>query len=53
MIKRFISDQSGATALEYAVIAALIGMVIIATVSLIGGTLEETFTNVQAGFPDA
>jgi pilus assembly protein Flp/PilA len=53
MIHRFLSDERGTTAIEYAVIAGLIAMAVIVTVGLIGEDLNETFTNVAAGFPDA
>jgi len=36
MVKRLVDDTSGATAIEYAMIAALIFVVIISTVALIG-----------------
>lgn len=39
-------DQSGATAIEYGLIAAGIAVVIIAAITLVGGSLENTFNNV-------
>lgn len=39
----FLKDESGATAIEYGLIAAGISVVIIATVNLIGSTLNEKF----------
>jgi pilus assembly protein Flp/PilA len=53
MIKRFLNSEDGTTAIEYAVIAALIAMVIIVTVGLVGEEVTTTFNNVAAGFPDA
>jgi pilus assembly protein Flp/PilA len=50
MIRRFLSDQRGATAIEYALIASLIGMAIIAAVIPIGVALSGTFNTVAAGF---
>lgn len=44
MIK-FVRDQSGATAIEYALIAGGIALVIIAAVNALGVTLNATFTN--------
>lgn len=44
---RFAQDESGATAIEYGLIAALISVVIIGAVSLLGGTLEEVFTGIN------
>ena len=47
MIQRFISDESAATAIEYAVIAAGISIVIVTAVRSIGSSLNTTFTSVQ------
>ena len=45
---RFIKDESGATAIEYGLIAALIAVVIITGVTLVGTSLETTFNNIAA-----
>ena len=47
LVSKFMANQSGATAIEYALIAAGIALVIIATVNAIGTTLNTTFTSVQ------
>jgi pilus assembly protein Flp/PilA len=39
LVKRFAKDESGATAIEYGLIAALIAVVIIAAVSIVGTQL--------------
>lgn len=52
-VTRFLKDESGATAIEYGLIVALIAVVIIAAVTAIGGTLNNTFTNVNASLADA
>ena len=44
---RFLSDQSGATAIEYCLIAAGIAFAIIATVQGIGPQLNTKFTAVN------
>ena len=44
--KRFIADDSGATAIEYGLIAALIAVVVITAVTTIGTNLKGTFNNV-------
>jgi len=46
IMKRFVRDESGATAIEYGLIAAGIAVVIIATVQLLGGNLNGTFNTV-------
>ena len=40
---RFFDDESGATAIEYAMIAAGVGGFIAATVMNVGSTLKSTF----------
>jgi pilus assembly protein Flp/PilA len=47
LLKRFLKDQSGATAIEYGLIAAGISVAIIAVVQGVGGKLVTTFTTVQ------
>jgi pilus assembly protein Flp/PilA len=42
-ISAFIKDESGATAIEYGLIAAGISVVIIASVNAIGSTLNSKF----------
>ena len=45
-LSRFRKDQSGATAIEYGLIAGLIAVVIIGAVTTIGTNLTATFTNI-------
>lgn len=45
-ISRFLKDESGATAIEYGLIAALIAVVIIGAVGLVGTKLQTTFNSV-------
>jgi pilus assembly protein Flp/PilA len=47
-IKHFINDETGVTAIEYGLIAALIAVVIIGAVTLIGTNLDATFDTVAA-----
>lgn len=47
LINRFITDESGATAIEYGLIAALISVVIIGALTLVGGALTGTFTEIS------
>jgi len=44
---RFAQDESGATAIEYGLIAALISVVIIGVVATLGGTLQGVFNNIN------
>jgi pilus assembly protein Flp/PilA len=49
-IAQFLKDESGATAIEYALIAGLISLAIIAAAISIGTELNTTFTEVDTGF---
>ena len=44
---KFVKDESGATAIEYGLIAAGISVAIIAVVQGLGSQLNTTFTSVQ------
>jgi pilus assembly protein Flp/PilA len=46
LFKNFIANESGATAIEYGLIAALIAVVIITALTTIGTKLTATFTSV-------
>ncbi len=47
LFSRFVQDESGATAIEYGLIAAGISVAIIAVVQGLGTKLNSTFTSVQ------
>jgi pilus assembly protein Flp/PilA len=46
-MKSLWKDESGATAIEYGLLAALIAVVIIGVVASLGGTLRDTFSTVD------
>jgi pilus assembly protein Flp/PilA len=48
VVSRFLKDESGATAIEYGLIAALIAVAIITALTTVGGKLGGTFNNVAA-----
>ena len=48
-IVRFLKDKSGATAIEYGLIAALIAVAVIGGVTTLGQDVNTTFENVSAG----
>jgi pilus assembly protein Flp/PilA len=48
LIARFVKDQSGATAIEYGLIAAGISLAIIAVVNGLGTTLNAKFTSINS-----
>jgi pilus assembly protein Flp/PilA len=47
LLRRFLENETGATAIEYGLIAAGIAVAIIAVVQGVGGGLVTTFTSVQ------
>ncbi|MAW81583.1 MAG: Flp family type IVb pilin [Parvularcula sp.] len=53
LINRFKADESGATAIEYGLIAALIAVAIIAAVRAVGTSLSGTFSDIDAGLDNA
>jgi pilus assembly protein Flp/PilA len=46
-VAKFINDESGATAIEYGLIAALIAVGIIAAATALGGSLSGLFNNIS------
>ena len=47
LMKRFTNDDSGATAIEYGLIAAGISVAIITVVNTLGSQLKTTFTSIS------
>jgi pilus assembly protein Flp/PilA len=47
-LARFAQDESGATAIEYGLIAALIGLAIVTGATLVGNNLNLLFQNIGA-----
>jgi pilus assembly protein Flp/PilA len=45
-VRNFLSDESGVTAIEYALIASLIAVFIIVAVQLVGTQVSTVFTEV-------
>jgi pilus assembly protein Flp/PilA len=50
-LRALISNERGVTAMEYGLIAGLIAVVIIGSVTTLGTTLSTTFTTVTAALP--
>ncbi len=48
LLARFAKDESGATAIEYGLIAALISLAIIVAARVIGTNLDKTFSKVAS-----
>ena len=47
LIKRFANDESGATAIEYGLIAGLLSIVIVGALAATGTSLSSIFTKIQ------
>jgi pilus assembly protein Flp/PilA len=47
-LKNFLSNESGATAIEYGLIASLVALTIITAVSTLGNKLSKTFTEITS-----
>ncbi|MDB5427899.1 MAG: Flp/Fap pilin component [Phenylobacterium sp.] len=50
-VTRFLKDESGATAIEYGLIAALVAVVLVTALSLLGTKLSGTFNLVTNDLP--
>jgi pilus assembly protein Flp/PilA len=50
-VTRFLKDESGATAIEYGLIAALIAVVLVTALGLLGNNLARTFNTVANDLP--
>ena len=52
-VTRFLKDESGATAIEYGLIAALVAVVLVTALTLVGTSLKATFTKVSTSLDTA
>jgi pilus assembly protein Flp/PilA len=52
MIRKFLKNTKGATAIEYGLIAALIAVAAIAAMQGLGNKLTSTFNNVSSNMKD-
>ncbi len=53
LIKSFLQDESGATAIEYGLIAGLVSVAAIGALTLMGGSLDSMFTGVSLQLDNA
>ena len=53
LVTRFMKDESGATAIEYGLIAALISIVIIGGATTAGGVIKTVFENIGTALTNA
>ena len=52
-LNSFLRDESGVTAMEYGMIAALIAVVILTTLGLVGDDLKTTFDTIEGKIAEA
>ena len=52
-VTRFLKDESGATAIEYGLIAALIAVVLVGALTALGGQLNTTFKEIETALSGA
>lgn len=52
-IKKFLADESGATAIEYGLIAVGIALAIVSTSKAVGGDLSGMFTKISTALKGA
>ena len=50
-VNRFLKDESGATAIEYGLIASLVAVVLVTAIGALGVKLTGTFNAIQAAIP--
>ena len=50
-MSRFVRDESGATAIEYGLIAALVAVVLVTALGAMGTNLSATFQKVTSSLP--
>lgn len=53
LVARFVKDESGATAIEYGLIAALISVAIIGGATALGSNIDATFNSVAGSINTA
>jgi pilus assembly protein Flp/PilA len=51
-IKNFVADENGVTAIEYGLIAALIGVAVAASAKLVGTDIREAFEFIAEQMPN-
>jgi pilus assembly protein Flp/PilA len=51
LLRRFMLCRQGVTAIEYALIASMIALVIVGAVGAVGTKLNSSFTHIASAFP--
>ena len=50
-LNSFVADEAGATAIEYSLLAVFIALAIIGSASMLGSSLAQLYSDVEAAFP--
>jgi pilus assembly protein Flp/PilA len=53
ILRRFVKDESGVTAIEYGLIASLVAVAIIVGATALGGQLNSTFSSIATTMQNA
>jgi len=53
LFKHFLKDENGATAIEYGLIAALLSITVIGSISLIAPEMNTTFSSISSDLAKA
>jgi pilus assembly protein Flp/PilA len=53
LVRSFFMEESGATAIEYGLVAALVSLTVVGAGTLLGTTVQNTFTNVSSTLSNA
>ena len=53
LVSKFLKDESGATAIEYGLIAALISVAIISAATTLGSSISGTFNKISDEIPSS
>lgn len=51
LLSKFVKDESGATAIEYGLIAGLVSVVIVTALIVLGPKLTAVFTSITTALP--
>ena len=51
-IARFVKDRSGVTSIEYALIAVIVAVGIVASITVLGNSVSEMYNTVSSSMPD-
>jgi pilus assembly protein Flp/PilA len=53
LVRRFLKDQNGATAIEYGLVAVIVSIAIVVALTLMAAPLEALYVNIRDGVASA